>query len=187
FPAAATVASGPNDLAEHRLRREIIVSQLTNDLVDLMGSSFVYRLTRDTGSSAEQVAQAWLVASRLADHRALLTQMDEQRGAVDALAVSRWLLGLARVLERTARWVLRNVESDASPAEVVDRHIEGLAVLRDAFAGYVAGEERELFETRVAEIQGLGADEGFSRRLITLRFLDQLLEVLEISSRAHAD
>ncbi len=187
FPPAATLAAGHDDLAAHRLRREIIVSQLTNDIVDLMGATFLYRLTRDTGSSPEQVVTAWIVASRLADHRALLSQMQEQRDVADATVTTRWLLGLGRVLERTARWVLRNVEPEASPAAVVGARLEGLAVLREAFEDNVAGEERELFESRVAEIRSLGGDEAFSRRLITLRFLDQLLEILEIAERTGRD
>jgi glutamate dehydrogenase len=180
FPQAAIRAAGPERLEAHRLRREIIATQVTNDLVDLMGSTFVHRLTWDTGATDEQVVRAWLVASRLADHRSLLTQMSDQRTA-DAKVVSRWLLGLARVLERTARWVLRNVPAEASPATVVEIHLPGLAVLRDAFAAAVAGDERAIFEKRVAEIRDLGADDSFSRRLITLRFLDQLLEILAIA------
>jgi glutamate dehydrogenase len=187
FPSAANLAAGHQNLESHRLRREIIASQLTNDLVDLMGATFASRVMRDTGSSSEQVVMAWLVASRLADHRALLSQMTEQRGAVDARVASRWLLGLARVLERIARWVLRNIEPEESPATVVGVRLDGLSVLRDAFADCVAGEERELFEQRVAEIEGLGADEAFSKSLITLRFLDQLLEILEIARRTGSD
>ncbi len=186
FPPAAVAAAGREHLTRHRLRREIIAGQLANDLVDLMGSAFVYRLTRDTGSGAEQVARAWLVASRLADHRALLSQMSEQT-TIAASQMYRWLLGLGRVLERTTRWVLRNVEPEASPAQIVGRHLEGLALLRDAFTDFVAGEERELFEARVREIRAVGADESFSQRLITLRFLDQLLEILEIARDTGAD
>jgi len=186
FPPAAIHAAGRESLDGHRLRREIVATQVTNDLVDLMGSTFVHRLTWDTGAGDEQVVRAWLVASRLADHRALLSQMSDQRGA-DAKVVSRWLLGLARVLERTARWVLRNVPAEASPATVVDIHLPGLAVLRDAFADAVAGDERAIFEKRVAEIRDLGADESFSKRLITLRFLDQLLEILAIARHVDVD
>ena len=186
FPAAGVLAAGQANLAGHRLRRDIIVSQLTNDLVDLMGSAFVYRVTRDMGATAEQVARAWLVASRLADHRALLTQMDEQT-TIGTEVTYRWLLGLSRVLERTTRWVLRNVEPEASPSHIVARHLEGLAALRDSFTEFVAGDERALFDERVREIQAVGADELFSKRLITLRFLDQILEILEIARESDAD
>ena len=185
FPPAAMVAVGSEHLASHRLRREIIASQLTNDLVDLMGATFVHRLVRDTGRSAEQIARAWLVASRLADHRALLNEMGAQ-AAMNSRVTYRWLLGLARVLERTARWVLGNVDADVSPARIVAQNLEGLATLRNSFSEIVTGEDRALFEARVDEIREVGADEAFSQRLITLRFLDQLLEILEIGRETEA-
>ena len=185
FPPAAMVAAGSEHLASHRLRREIIASQLTNDLVDLMGATFVHRLVRDTGRSAEQVTRAWLVASRLADHRALLSEMGAQ-SAIDSRVSHRWLLGLARVLERTARWILSNVDAHVSPARIVDQNLEGLATLRSSFGAIVTGQDRVLFEARVDEIREVGADEAFSQRLITLRFLDQLLEILEIGRETEA-
>ena len=85
------------------------------------------------------------------------------------------------MLERTTRWVLQNVEPDESSAAIVEQNLSGLASLRENFGDFVRGEERTLFEARVREIQELGADEAFSRRLITLRFLDQLLEVLGVA------
>ncbi|MDZ7778572.1 MAG: NAD-glutamate dehydrogenase [Gemmatimonadota bacterium] len=187
FPSAAIAAAGRERLEGHRLRREIIASQLTNDLVDVMGATFITRVARDTGSRVEEVARAWLVASRLADHRALVAQIAEQQDRINTRAAYRWILGLQRVLERTTRWVLQNVEPETSPATVVAESVPGLAVLRDNFGSFVTGEERTLFEARVEEIRKVGADEVFSRRLITLRFLDQLLEVLDIARDTESD
>jgi glutamate dehydrogenase len=180
FPGEAIRAAAAA-LDGHRLRREIIAGQVTNDLVDLMGATFVNRVARDTGGSAEEVVRAWLVAARLAEHRALLHEMGRQQSAMDVRVVYRWLSGLGRVLERTTRWVLQNTDSSRSPAHVVDENVVGLAALRQAFDAIVAGEERDVFEERVREIRGLGADDAFARNLITLRFLDQLLEILQIS------
>ncbi len=181
FPPAAVLAAGKENLAGHRLRREIITSQLTNDLVDLMGATFVSRIVRDTGRSAEDVVRAWLVASRLAGHRTLLDQLADQETSLGARITYRWLLGLGRVLERTTRWVLQNADPGTSPARIVSENLEGLALLRRGFAELVAGEERALFEDRVGEIQELGAGADLSRDLITLRFLDQLLEIAEVA------
>lgn len=181
FPGAAAMAAGKDNLNGHRLRREIIVSQLTNELVDLMGATFVNRVTRDTGRSEEEVVRSWLVASRLSNHRSILARMGEQQTAGNSRVAYRWLLGLSRVLERTTRWVLHNVDAQTSPTRLVDQNLEGLHTLRQGFGEIVAGEDRALFEARVGEIQELGADEGFSRSLITLRFLDQLLEILDIA------
>jgi glutamate dehydrogenase len=181
FPPAAMMAAGHETLSGHRLRREIITAQITNDLVGLMGAGFVTRLARDTGRSAVDVVRAWLIASRLADHRALLSQMAQQADPLNTRVAYRWLLGLARVLERTTRWVLNNVEPRETSSRIVDENLAGLAELRACFGEVVRGEERKLFEARIGEIQELGAQEAFSRRLMTLRFLDQLLEILGIA------
>ena len=121
-----------------------------------------------------------MAASRLADHRALLSEMRAQ-GGMNSRVMYRWLLGLARVLERTSRWVLGNVDADVSPARIVEQNLEGLAILRNSFGDIVTGQDRALFEARVDEVREVGADEAFSQRLTTLRFLVQLLEILEIA------
>jgi glutamate dehydrogenase len=187
FPPRAVAAAGQEALEGHRLRREIVTGQLTSELVDLMGATFIHRLVRDTGRTAAEVVQAWLVASRLAEHSTLLAEMAKQQSALDAAVTARWLMGLARVLERGTRWVLQNVDPDTSPALVVDRNVQGLVTIRERFGDLVAGEERALFLDRVHEIRQLGADEAFSRNLITLRFLDQLLEILKVSREMDTD
>ena len=187
FPVSAIAAAGQESLEAHRLRRQIIASQLTNDLVDLMGSAFVNRLVRDTGRPAKEIVNAWLIASRLSDHRALLSEIENQQSKVSPRITYRWLLGLGRVLERTTRWVLQNIDKELSPATIVGENLQGLATLRDSFGDVVAGEERALFAARVSEIREVGVDESFSERLMTLRFLDQMLDILEIARETGAD
>jgi glutamate dehydrogenase len=187
FPAEAVEAVGQGMLAAHRLRREIIASQLTNDLVDLMGASFVFRTSRDTGHSPVEVARAWLIASRLAGARALRENLAEVEGEVAAAVVYRWLLGLARVLERTTRWALANVPADVPTTAVIEEYLPGLATLRRHFDEVVAGEERRIYEERIGELQVLTERPDLAKRLITLRFLDQLMEILRVARVTGAD
>jgi len=59
--------------------------------------------------------------------------------------------------------------------------------LRESFSEIVAGEDRGLFEARVREIRDVGADKAFSQRMMTLRFLDQLLEILDICRETQSE
>ena len=45
----------------HRLKREIIATQVTNSLVNRMGSSFALRMHEDTGATAAEVARAFTI------------------------------------------------------------------------------------------------------------------------------
>ena len=181
FPAASLEVAGEESLDHHRLRRQIIACQLTNDLVDLMGATFVNRVSRDTGRTPSEVAGAWLIAARLADHDALVQRVSGAGDGLSSRVVYRWLLGLARVLERTTRWLLLNVEVDQETATVIERHQDGLGRLRADFGEFVAGDDRVVYERRIAEIERHGAEPDLAKNLITLRFLDQLLEILRVA------
>ena len=187
FPEAALEAAGRDSLGLHRLRREIVACQLTNDLVGLMGATFVNRVARDTGREAADVARAWLVAARLAGHDQLVRRVSGTEAGLSSRVAYRWLLGLSRVLERTTRWLLANVDSESQTATLINEDRTKLEKLREDFGDFVAGEDRVVFERRVAEIERHGAEPAFARSLITLRFLDQLLEILRVARETGAE
>ncbi len=189
FPPAALSEAGQEALEDHRLRREIVASQITNDLVDIMGAGFVYRTSRGTGRGPADVARAWLVASRLIGHRELRSRLSLQgQGSHMSLdSAYRWLQGLGRVQERTTRWLLTNQPEITNTIDVVEENLGGLARLREAFPDFVSGQDGETFNRLVEELCGDGADEGFARSLISLRFLDQLLEILRVHRRTGID
>jgi glutamate dehydrogenase len=186
FPEEALERAGDQALHQHRLRREIIATQFTNDLVDIMGATFVHRIMRDTGRGAAEVGRAWVIAARLARHRDLIGRIRAVRGTLPAPVLYRWVLGLARVLERATRWVLNNVPDEDPVSAAVDQNLPGLATLRTNFHELVEGQDRVRFESLVGEISKAGAQPEMARSLITLRFLDQLLEILELARESGA-
>ncbi len=184
FPDRAVETAGDDRLRGHRLRREIVVTVLVNDLFSLMGASFLHRVARDTGADLAAVARAWVIANGIAGADAIRSDLALDRSRFLAETVYRWLDGLARVLERTTHWALANVAPGRSAAEAIAEATPGLDRLRDAFPDLVAGEDRALFDTLLEELQATGIDHGLARRLITLRFLPQLLDILRIAREA---
>jgi glutamate dehydrogenase len=181
FPAGAVDAAGESALAAHRLRRDIIATQLSNEMVDLMGVTFVHRLMRDTGQDENAIARAWHIASRLSGAPELQAQLSTIEGRLQCDVIYRWLLGLARVLERTTRWILANVDEDAAIDDVIEQYIDGLRELRRDFRAVATGADRELFEQRVAEARELTERDDLAASIMTLRFFDQLMEILTVA------
>jgi glutamate dehydrogenase len=182
FPSDAVQLVGADLLTRHRLSREIIATELGNEMIDLMGAAFLHRMTRDTGHAHSEVARAWFIAARLCGAGELRRRLAVLEGELPADVIYRWLLGLARVLDRTCRWVLANVPADTPAEPVIREYLGGLRNLRGNFAEIVAGSERELFDERVAEMRQLTQQDDLAASLITLRFLDQLLEILKAAA-----
>lgn len=61
------VAAAPKAVAAHPLGRELIATRATNDVIDRMGVTWVDRVARQSGSSADEVVAAYWVARTLLD------------------------------------------------------------------------------------------------------------------------
>ena len=51
-------------MEQHRLRREIIATAVTNSMVNRMGATFVLRMQEDTGETPAQIAKAYTITPR---------------------------------------------------------------------------------------------------------------------------
>jgi len=160
FPPMALERTGEEALERHRLRREIVASQMTNAIVDIMGAGFVHRVVRGTGRTPAEVARAWLIASRLTGHRDIMAYLRNRGTGMDPATAYRWIRGLSRVLGRTTRWLLTNERDERPTTAVVEENLQGLSRLREAFPDIVTGEDRRLFESLVEELQVAGRRGG---------------------------
>ena len=65
-------------IREHPLRREIIATRVTNRIVDRAGTTFIFRLSEETGMGAPEVARAQMAAREIFG---LPTLWDRDHGA----------------------------------------------------------------------------------------------------------
>ncbi|MGB1272482.1 MAG: NAD-glutamate dehydrogenase domain-containing protein, partial [Endozoicomonas sp.] len=52
----------PRAIEQHRLRREIIATQIANHMIDMMGITYAHRLQLTTGASSPEIARAFTVS-----------------------------------------------------------------------------------------------------------------------------
>ena len=57
------------DMQQHRLRREIIATMVTNSMVNRMGSTFLLRMQEDTGETPAQIAKAFTISREVLESR----------------------------------------------------------------------------------------------------------------------
>jgi glutamate dehydrogenase len=90
----------------HRLRREIIATQVTNSMVNRMGVSFGMRMEEDTGAPPAAVAKAFTIAREIFDARDFWSEVESLDAKVAADLQNRALLAMWNLLRQTTRWIL---------------------------------------------------------------------------------
>ncbi|MEJ8566645.1 NAD-glutamate dehydrogenase [Elongatibacter sediminis] len=170
-------------MQDHRLRREIIATQVTNSMVNRMGVSFTLRMEEDTGASAAAVAKAFTIAREIFEGRAFWSSVEALDNKVDAGLQNRALLAMWNLLRQATRWILirRGLELDVK--QDVERLAPGLAVLSESMRDMLS-------ETDVARItieERLFMEGGFpaalARRVAILEHLFPALDVADTAAQ----
>jgi glutamate dehydrogenase len=125
----------------HPLRREIIATAVANAVVNRAGISFVSRLCDETGLSLPVLTRAHVIARDVLDAASTWAAVDALDLVVPAAVQDEMFLGVRRLVERCARWLVHHVEPLAL-GPTVERFQPGvrevLAALPELLVGDVA-------------------------------------------------
>jgi glutamate dehydrogenase len=168
-------------MRRHRLKREIVSTQIANDLVNHMGITFVQRLKESTGMSAANVAGAYVIVRdvfRLPHWWQQIEALDHQVPAELQLQLMDELMRLGR---RATRWFLRSRRNDLDAARDVAHfapRVEALAMRLDEL---LEGPAREQWLARFQAYMEAGVPEVLARVVAGTSHLYTLLPIIEAS------
>jgi glutamate dehydrogenase len=176
-----------DQIGEHPLRREIIVTQVVNDLVNGAGMTFWPRLTGETGASAADLTNANFVSREIFGSLALREELEKYDNVLDAAVITRMRIEMRTLVERASRWLVTNrrppLDSEATVEFFTPRVQAVLAQLPDL----MTGREKASFESRRDALQRAGGPEDLATRVAVLHPAYQLLGIVEVADRMGAD
>jgi glutamate dehydrogenase len=169
------------DMENHRLRREIIATAVTNSTVNRMGSTFLLRMQEDTGESPAQIAKAYTISREVLDARELWAGIDALDLKVPESAQLDALTGIWHLQRNMTRWLLNRPGESLDIAQKVERYAGGVAELRGALAQVLPGEARGEYLADVAQWRQLGFPEDMAKAFASLPFLAYALDIVEVA------
>lgn len=93
-------------LGEHPLRRELIATIVSNDVVNSQGVTFVSRLVAETGATPAEVVRAFRIARDVIDAVSRWDAVEALDGKIDPEIQNELMTAVDRLVESTARWYL---------------------------------------------------------------------------------
>ncbi len=168
-------------MRRHRLKREIVSTQIANDLINHMGITFVQRLKESTGMSSANVAGAYVIVRdvfRLPHWWKQIEALDYQVPAELQLQMMDELMRLGR---RATRWFLRNRRSELDAARDVAHFAPRIEALAMSLDELLEGQAREQWLARFQSYVEAGVPEVLARMVAGTSHLYTLLPIIEAS------
>jgi glutamate dehydrogenase len=151
------------EVLEHRLHREIMATQIANDIVNRMGLNFTLRQGKATGASVADIARAYCTVMEVFSLHDLWRRVEELDYKVSASIQMDMMLNMIRLVKRAVRWLLRNRRHHLAPTTAIAEFRGGVEQLRQAFPDMLRGRTLEEYQSLFEHYVKAGVDEELAR------------------------
>ena len=186
FPSPLPERFGEH-MRSHRLRRQIVATQVVNNMLHGGGTTFAFRLHEETGAPASQIARAYACAREIFEMRPLWAEieaLDQRCGAdvqIDLLLEGR------RLVERSSRWLLGNRPRELDIASTVAHFRPGAMGLYASVTRLLSPEDAEPLARRADELREQGVPEDLATRVAALPIMFSALDIVTVADEAELD
>jgi len=173
-------------IERHRLRREIIATAVTNNMLNRLRPTFAYQASEETGKPAADVARAFAIIRDSFDLPSIWSGIEALDNKLPAAAQTEMLIAAGSFTERAILWLLRSsyekLDISASVAEfrpcveAIEKHRD--LILPPTLLTPVKVREAELLED--------GIPETLARRIASLDVLTSAMDIIRIATSMKA-
>jgi glutamate dehydrogenase len=177
-------ASFPDALQGHRLRREIISTQLANSMINRGGPTLMVRIADQTGAGAEAIALAFTAVRDSYGMPALNEEINTLDNKVPGKLQLSLYADVENLLLDRLVWFLRNVDFKQGLDKIITHYRDGIGQVRAALADALSKDVAAARDRRETELIKAGAAAELARTLADLPILKAAPDIVVVADRA---
>ncbi len=177
-------AEYPEPLDAHRLKREIVATQVANDMVNNMGISFARRLVESTGATMGEVAKAYITARDVYQMEKFIVDLEALDHQVSSSVQYELMINMMRRVRRATRWFLRNRRSTINPAVEVEFFAPAVNLISQQLPHLLLGGQLEELQGQYQRLKEGGVPQDLIIRATSASYLFSGLSVAEVAKRS---
>ncbi|MEP3051975.1 MAG: NAD-glutamate dehydrogenase domain-containing protein [Erythrobacter sp.] len=170
-------------IIDHRLRRELVATDLANRIVNRLGLLPAFELAEEEGASLAEVANAFVAAEQLFNMPPLWNDIDQAHmgEATRIMLFDRASIALRGQMAD----LLRAGIGKRDPFTAIEEIRGGFDVLDKATDALLAGESREQADKMHSELVAQGAPEAIAKRVVHLFEMDGATGLAKLAREAN--
>ncbi|MGA3311309.1 MAG: NAD-glutamate dehydrogenase, partial [Xanthobacteraceae bacterium] len=176
-------AQFPDALEHHRLRREIIATQLANSMINRGGPSLIVRIADQTGAAPAAIASAFAAVRDSYGMTALNTAIDGLDNRIPGKVQLDLYVAVQDLLLDRIIWFLRNADLTKGLADVVTHYRDGIAVVDAALDGALSEDALSARAARRQELTEAGVPDELAGRIGNLAPLTAAPDIVLVADR----
>jgi len=172
------------EITSHPLRRDIIATQIANDIVNCGGLTFVSRLQDKTGCSLEMIIRGYIVLRDGFGIIRLYDAINALDNKVSGSIQNIFVRAIPSMLFRTTGWLVRNSDVMIALNEQVTKMVAARKALSGQIDMLISSSMREEMTKQASSYVAQGAPEDLARQLSLLEAASIVPDIMLLAAQA---
>lgn len=172
-----------NDINRHRLQREIVATQLANDLVNRMGPTYMERMLHSTNANADNIVTAYIAARDIFNMPYYWQQIEALDNQINTGVQIEMMLEIIRLTRQASRWLLQNRRTLIDPGFEVTFFQQGVNEICEAASQLLDGKMIVASQEKFDHYRDAGVNESLAGYMACSNNLISCLGVVEAAHK----
>ena len=181
FPTAMH-ANFKGVIKNHKLRKEIVATIVTNSLINRVGHTFFNQMVEDTGVHPCDVARAYVTIRDTFDLRTLWREIEELEKSVDDKVILEMFVEVNNFITHCTKWFLRNCPQPLDITGLMKTYADGVAEVSSKLNCVINNDIKIRLKEKGKYYQELNVPKPLSKKIADLTMLTSALDIIFVSN-----
>jgi glutamate dehydrogenase len=171
-------------MERHPLKREIIVTHVTNEMINRAGNTFVHRMQDETGAPAADVVRGYLLTREIFEFVSFWQALEALDEKMPHAVQSDMLIASERLMVRATLWFLHYRMLRDDIAQSVAFFAPGVKAIAAGLQRFLPSEEAASLAQAAERLTQSNVPNDLAMRLVSFDPLYSALDIVEIANES---
>ncbi len=169
----------PQAIESHRLKKELVATEICNSMINRMGMNFIYRMRNSTGSDTATATKAYIFGRDVFQMDTMWSEIEGLDLKIDPMLQKELLAAVVRLVRRSARWYVRNRRKGMKLGEEIPLFSGGVQQITAMLSELLVGEGLRHWQGLCEEYLAAGVPDHLARMVAAAPYMYLLLGLIE--------
>jgi glutamate dehydrogenase len=174
------------EIKSHPLRREIVATVVTNNLLNRMGCAYFFRMVEITGASLEDVADAYVIVRDAFGFPALWEEIEAVGKTAGPATTASLFRATQQLMQRSVSRLLCRHERHKDVGSAVALYGDGVEALRQSLPDTLSDQGRAEFDARRQKFLDQNVPYALADKIALMESLFPALDIISVARKAGA-
>ena len=171
-------------IEQHRLKREIITTVLTNQMVNCTGPAFINNMQNRTNAELSDITNAFTLVYQIFGLQDLRSQIEALDNKIPAKLQISMLFETYRTADRMMEWFILNEKKPFDLQKLTKKYGDTLTQISNDIEALVPAEIYESHQGRIARYATPGVPKELAEKIGSLKLFSNICEITQLAEKS---